>query len=183
MRIFLVGAAILAALVFMLASVFIGANNEAVRMEAQIEATAANNEQILGQFYNKLDETVQVADIYKDDFKEVMTGMLAGRYGADGSQAAFQWIQEAMPNLDPTMYRSIQILIEADRNRFQNEQQKLIDQRRQYDVKLKTFPNNMVLGMLGFPKLDLTAPRYNAVVTVEATEVFATGAEEARKLR
>jgi len=183
MRIFLVGAAVIVALVMMLGSTFVGAYNGAVQMEAGIEATASNNEQILGQFYNKLDETVQVSAIYKDDFKEVMTGMLAGRYGENGSQAAFQWIQESMPNLDPTMYRSIQILIEADRNRFQNEQQKLIDQRRQYDVRLKSFPNNVVLGLMGFPKLNLNDPRYNAVVTADASEVFETGVEEARELR
>jgi len=161
----------------------IGAWNKAVSLETQIVAAADNNEQILGQFYNKLEETVQVTDIYKDDFKDSMTAMLAGRYGEGGSQAAFQWIQESMPTLDPSMYRSVQLLIEADRNRFQNEQTRLIDLRRQYDQELRSFPSAMWLGVLGFPKLDLAAPQYNAVTTVDAVEVFSTGVETARQLR
>lgn len=160
-----------------------GTYNSAVSLENQIVAVSDNNEQILGQFYQKLDETVQVADIYKEDFKETMTAMLAGRYGPDGSQAAFQWIKESMPNLDPEIYRNLQTLIESNRSQFQNEQTKLIDVRRQYDNKLDRFPSNIVLGAFGFPRLDLEDPKYNAVDVGAATEAFETGIEAPRVLR
>lgn len=177
----IVGVIVLTALV--LAGGFINNYNYAVNVEEQIVATADNNEQVLSSFYNQLEESVQVQDIYAEDFRESMTAMLAGRYGDGGSQAAFQWIQEAMPNLDPSMYQEVQRLIQTGRTNFQNEQTRLVDLRRQYNTRLRNFPSNIYLGVLGFPKLDMDDPRYNPVVSGDAREVFDTGVEDARDIR
>lgn len=162
---------------------FIGNYNYAVSIEEQIDAKASDNEQVLSSFYNQLEETVQVQDIYADDFRESMTAMLAGRYGDGGSQAAFQWIQESMPNLDPSMYQEVQRLIQTGRTNFESEQTMLLDLTRQYKTRLRSFPDNIFLGTLGFPKLDLEDPRYQPVASGDAREVFDTGIEEARDLR
>jgi hypothetical protein len=157
--------------------------NYAVGIEEQIEAKASDNEQVLSSFYNQLEETVQVTDIYAEDFRESMTAMLAGRYGDQGSRAGMQWIQEAMPNLDPSMYQEVQRLIRTERTNFQSAQTMLVDLRRQYNTRLRSFPDNIYLGMLGFPKLNLDDPRYNPVVSGDARQVFDTGVEEARNIR
>lgn len=157
--------------------------NYAVGVEETIRAKASDNEQVLSSFYNQLEETVQVQDIYAEDFRESMTAMLAGRYGDGGSQAAFQWIQEAMPNLDPSMYQEVQRLIQTGRTNFESEQTMLLDFTRQYRTRLRSFPDNIYLSVLGFPKLDLDDPRYNPVVSGDAREVFDTGVEDARDIR
>lgn len=157
--------------------------NGAVGLEESIRATADNNEQVLNQFYNRLEESVTVTDIYATDFRDSMTAMLAGRYGDGGSQATFQWIQESMPNLDAGMYQRVQELIEVDRNRFQQYQTRLIDQRRQYERSLRAFPSGMILGWFGFPNLDMDDPRYQAVSGADARAARETGTESARDLR
>jgi hypothetical protein len=183
MRVLFTILALVGVLVLATGITVISTYNQAVSLESSIVATADNNEQVLNQFYNRLEETVAVTDIYATDFRDSMTAMLAGRYGSGGSQADFQWIQEAMPNLDASMYQSVQDLIRSDRTRFEQEQRRLIDQRRQYERLLRAFPSGIILGAFDFPKMDLDDQRFKPVSGEEARTARETGNEEARDIR
>lgn len=178
--------ALMAVSIFMviaIAGTVLVTHNRAVSLESAIVATADNNEQILNQFYNRLEETVTVTDIYASDFRQSMTAMMAGRYGEGGSQADFQWIQEAMPTLDSTMYQSVQDLIRSDRTRFEQEQRRLIDLRRQYERLLRSFPSGIILNVLDFPTLDMDDQRLKPVSGADARAARETGDERARDIR
>jgi len=126
-------------------------------------------------------EAAQVPAMYRDDLTKVVNAAIQGRYGEGGSKAVFQWLHEQNPTIDSTMYTKIQQIIEAGRDRFENNQKELVDVTRQYKTALGSFPKGVVLKIVGYPRIDLE--KYK-VITDSATEsAFATGNEEAMTLR
>lgn len=159
----------------------IGANNTCVRMEKSIEAQYTQNKNNYDSYFKKLKETAQVSDVYAEDLRKVFNDAISARYGPDGSQAAFQWLKEHNPNLDPTMYRQIQQVIEAGRNDFEVNQKALIDKKRVYQTYLGEFPSGALAGLLGFPKIDLD--QFDIVTSVDTDQTFDQGTSDPINLR
>lgn len=157
------------------ATSYIGANNYGARIEAQLNAEYDNNQNILAQGQQKVMEAAQVPSMYKDDFKEIITADVQGRYGKDGSKATFQWLKEHDVQLDAQLYRKIQQLIESYRDEFKNSQTKMIDVRRQYEAEQGLFWRGMWLRIAGFPKVDMT--KFKPIVTDAVQEVYKNGKE------
>lgn len=172
----LVGAAVLGILALVIGGSYVSAFNRGNVMEQQIKAQYEQNQNVLAQYGQKVQEIASVPAMYRDDLKEVVTAAMQGRYGADGSKAVFQWIKEHNVNFDSTLYTKIQQTIEAGRNQFQNEQEKLIDIKRQYETQLGYFWGGMWLRIAGYPKINLAD--YKVVKTDAAVEAFTTGKEK-----
>ncbi len=168
--------------VLVMVMIVIGMNNTAVRMEAGVTAQFDQNQNTRSKMVNSIAEAVQVPEMYKDDFKEVLTAAVEGTYGKGGSKAVMQWITERQINFDSGLYAKIQTMIESNRAEFALEQKKLIDKKRQYfDVQLKVFPASMVYGFLGFPKIN--EDEFKVIVSQDNAQVFAEGKEGPMKLR
>lgn len=163
-------------------STFVSANNYAVRAEREIQGTWENNRNILGTYTTKITEMAQVPGMQTDALRAVMTDAFQGRYGANGSQAVVQWIREAYPGqVDNKLYQRLMETMDAGRTEFRDNQTKLIDQKREYETQLATFPNGMWMKLLGFPKADLS--KFNVVISSSATKSFETGIDDGVKLR
>lgn len=160
---------------------YVSAHNYGVRAEQQIVAQYEDMENILGQYSLKVAEAAQVPAMMKDDMKEVMTSVMTARMGADGSKAMFQWFQEHQINLDPQLYRQIQQMIEAGRDKFANAQTQFIDTKRVYETNLGYFWKGMWMRIAGFPKIDLD--QYRIISSDHAQEAFETGVDKGLTLR
>lgn len=177
----LVAAASITSVVAVGAVSYISAYNVGNRLEQEIKATYKDNENILAQYGQKVVETAQVSDMYRDDVIKLTEAAIQGRYGADGSKAFFQALTEQNPTLDPAIYVQIQRVIEAGRNDFQSGQSKLISQKKVYETNLGSFWTGTWMTFAGYPKIDLA--QYDIVSTERATVAFETKREEPIKLR
>jgi Na+-transporting NADH:ubiquinone oxidoreductase subunit NqrC len=179
-----IGPAILLAIILLAATVgvaYINAANYGVRAEQEIQALWDDNQNVLGQYTLKMQEAAQVPEMYKNDFKEIVTAAMQGRYGADGSRATFQWIKENNLKFDSSMHAKLQTLIEAGRNEFQAKQTRLIDAKRVYQTSLGYVWRGFWLDMAGYPKIDLE--KYRPVVAGDTRQVFEAGVQAPIKLR
>ena len=157
---------------------YISANNYGVGMEAQLSAKYKNNQNILAQYEQKIKEAAQVPGMQKDDFKEVFTAALQGRYGANGSKAVFQFLKEQNPQLDTKVYTKLQQIIEAGRNDFQAGQTGLLDVCRSYETNLGYFWKGLWLRIAGFPKDAAGMKKMCTPIVTDRTEkVFEAGKE------
>lgn len=160
---------------------FMAVNNTAVMIEESIDAADKDRQVVLSTYGKKLAETVQVPDMYRDDLVKVTNATLEGRYGANGSKAVFQFLQEAQIPMSDKLYLQIQQVIESGRNDFQNKQLIVVDRVRLYKASLRTQPRGFMLQTLGFPKIDLN--KYDIIIDDRTAEVFAKKREESITLR
>lgn len=163
-------AAVLALLGLICFSAYVSASNYGNSMEQQLKAAQTDNKNIYAQYGQKVAEVAQVPAMYRDDLAKVVTAAISGRYGEGGSKAAFQWIQEQNPSVDPGLYKQIQQVIEAGRSNFENGQRRLIDIRRQYETALGYFWQGAWLKAAGYPKVNLDS--FDIVSTAKADSVF-----------
>ena len=165
-------------------SSYYGAYNYGADTETTIEAEYENMENILAQYSLKVVEVAQVPAIKKDDLTEVMKAAFTGRYGADGSKATFQWIQENYPGqVSDALYVQIQQVMEAGRNKFENAQTKFIDTKRPYLATIKKdlfLSKGWWLAMGGYPKIDLDD--FTIISSDHATEAFESKIDKGIKL-
>ena len=150
----------------------IGINNTSIKFEKDIQAQYKQNQNSYDNYFKKVQESAQIPHKYADDLKGVYTAAIQGRYGKDGSKATWQWIKEHKPNLDSSLYRQIQQVIESGRNDFQSNQTTLLDKKRVYETYIATFPNSVYAGFLGFPKIDLA--KYDIVTSGDTEKAFET---------
>jgi hypothetical protein len=154
---------------------FVSNYNYGNETEQLIQAKYTSNQNILSNYYNKVQELVQVADAYKDGLKEVVAASIQGRYGADGSKATWQWIKERNPNLDPALYTKLAQVIEAGRNEFKNAQDELIDMKRSYKTNLGYLWKGLWLKLAGYPKINLDDIKI--ITSSDTQKAFQTGVE------
>ena len=158
----------------------VGINNDMVFQEQGIKAQFDQNKNNYDNYFKKLKEAAQVPDMYTKDLKEVYTAAISGRYGSNGSQATFQWLKEHNPNVDASLYKKIQQIIEAGRDNFEANQKMLVDKKRVYETTLNQFPGGLVAKLLGFPKIDLS--KFKIVTSDHTEEAFTKGKSDPIKL-
>lgn len=159
----------------------VGTRNDLVRQENGIKAQYKQNQNSFAEMTNKVQEVAQVPEMYAADLQKVAKAAIEGRYGKDGSKAVFQFIQEHNPNVDSALYMKLANVIESSRAQFAQEQRTLLDKKRVYENNLETFPENMVAGLFGFPRIDLD--QFDIVTSQQTEDAFRTKKAGPLKLR
>lgn len=172
---------VIALIIGILAYSYISNYNYGNSIEKQIQAKWENNENILAGYSKKIAEMAQVPAMYRDDLSELYKEAMSGRYGEDGSNAMWQWLKEQNPQLDSSLYQSLQQTIQAGRNEFTVNQTSLVDVKRQYETNLGYLWKGMWLRIAGYPKINLED--YKIITNNHARNAFETGSEEAIELR
>jgi hypothetical protein len=154
--------------------------NYGVRAEQGIKSAYENNENILAQYSLRVSEAAQVPAKYTEDLRAVYSDAMTGRYGENGSGAVMQWIQEQNPQLSPEMYTNLQNIMVAGRTKFENAQTELVDRKRAYNTELGSAWSGFVLGIVGYPKIDLDD--YNIITSLHAKDAFESGIDAGIKI-
>lgn len=159
---------------------YVGKYDQAVSYEAQISRFDKDSQNVLSNYTMKIKEMAQVPDMYKEDLQDVIKATFQGRYGKDGSQAMFQWIQEQNIQFDSTLYTNLQAAMEAGRDEFRLAQTKKIDVCEDYRGYTKKFFNSMFIGD-EFPSKGID--KMCQVIQSQSTkDTFESGTDEVIKL-
>ena len=151
---------------------YVSAYNLGNRTENQLTAMLENNENIYANGTQKVIEIAQVPSMYAEQVGKVTREAIQGRYGQDGSKAVFQFLQEQNPQLDPSIFAKIQVVIEEFRNKFELAQRDMIDVKRMYNTQLGSLWTGFWLGVAGYPKVDMK--KFEIVTTERARQTFDT---------
>lgn len=176
---------ILGVVLFVLGSIVmtvVSYHNTGVRMETNIGKFDKESQNVLSNYTMKLKEKAQIPDMYVKDLGDIVDKTFKGRYGENGSQAMFQFLKEAMPNFDSSIYKELQITMEAGRNEFRISQSRKLDICQQYEAMTGQFPANIIFGITGKGYHNVEA-KCSIVVDSSTADKFKSGVDEAIKLR
>ncbi len=123
----------------------ISISNSEIKLRSKVEAQQKSCEAYFDKMWKIISQDAEVAEKYKESFKEIYIPLIEGRY-SKGDGTLMKWIQEHNPEFDASLYKKLMNAIEGERNGYFFEQQKLIDINREHLVMLKTFPNSLIVG-------------------------------------
>ena len=146
-------------------------SNGEVRLRNQVAAQQKANETSFDTCWKVISQTAQIADQYKDSFKDIYSSLMEGRYGNARGGALMSWIKESNPEFSDKLYLKVAAAVEGQRTVFKRDQQKLIDLKREHDNLLMTMPSSWFVGSR--PPVEIQ------IVTSTKTDVtFTTGKED-----
>lgn len=145
-------------------------SNAEVRLRNAVTAQQKSNETSFDTCWKIIQQQGQVADQYKDGFKEIYVGLMEGRHYEKGG-SLMKFIQENSPVFSEKLFEKVSNSIEVQRTVFKRDQQKLIDLKREHDNMLVTIPSTWFVGSR--PPVNIK------IVTSSKTEAtFDTGKED-----
>lgn len=161
---------------------YVGAANSGNTFEQQIKYKFKDNENVLAQYGQKITEAAGVTGLAAEDLQKTIKSAISGRYGENGSTAVMQMITEQNPSIDATLYRNLQTMIAAGRDRFESAQTQRMAICQTYETKLGTVFGGTMMRIAGYPRIDLD--NYCKVITTaRADEAFRTGIESGPLLK
>lgn len=147
---------------------FVGANNTAIHLEEQIkESKSAINIQEKRRedlIYNLVD-TVESYNKYEQD---TMTKIVEARAKASNgqveeAQVLINAVAEKYPELKSNEnYKTLMTELSVTENLIAQHRDNYNVQVKQYNKHVRTFPNSMILNMMGYEKLDNSYLEYDA---------------------
>jgi hypothetical protein len=170
-----------ALVIFTVIGIFISYANTAVTMEETINRFHQNSQNTLSSYTLKVKEAAQIPDMYTDKLKEIIQATFEGRYGENGSQATFQWIQEQNLQVDSSLYSNLQTIISSGRDEFKLSQDRKIEGCTTYQTMLRKPVSGTIMRIMGYPGIDLGICKI--VLDVNTISTFETGIATEIKLR
>lgn len=144
----------LIALVLIISIIGFSASNKEIRLRNKIPAQEKVVESSFDKMWKIINQKGQVADQYKDVFREIYPTLISGRYGNEKGGTLMKWITEHNPTFDVSLYKDLMNSIEAERTSLFMEQKKLIDLAREHKDILTTFPSSIFVGSR--PEIKIT---------------------------
>ena len=149
-------------------------NNSMINLQEKIEAKHKDNLQVYSSIRIKIEQAGLVANTYSDQVVRAIEVAIGKRYGGGGTKGAMIWIKEQNPTIDSATYTKVQQVIEAEFTRFEANQTTLLDIGRIYKAKLRKFPGNLLVGILGFSTGDIE-PYLTVLTSTEAKRDYESG--------
>lgn len=145
-------------------------SNSEVRLRNAVKAQQEANTTSFDTCWKIIQGQAQVADKYKDSFKEIYIGLMEGRHYEKGGEL-MKFITESNPNFDIRLFEKVSNSIEGQRTSFMRDQQKLIDLKREHDNVLTTMPGSFFVGSR--PQVEI-----KIVTSTKTEKTFQTGKED-----
>lgn len=139
---------------------YLGYRNTAQSFEVDIPAQYTETQNVYDNGWKKVVEIAQVPELRAQQVKDVYTGVMTGRYGANGSKALISLIQEQNPQLGEEVYVKIQRTVESFHDSFQASQTNLIARKQEYTKFVTATTAAIFYNWLGnYPHIKIGVPQ------------------------
>ena len=123
----------------MCVSMYFSYNNREITLRNQAEAQRGVVEANFDAMWKIISQQAQVSTQYREAFKEIYPELISGRY-ANGNGQFMQWIKEANPEFDSSLYKTLMETIEVQRISFTKDQKRMLDIIREHKTLCETMP-------------------------------------------
>ena len=136
--VFLVGCIIL--------GLYISANNREVSLRNQFKAQQKSNESSFDKTWKVIQQQAGVAVEERETFRKTYVEIMDSTQGVAGNGQLASFFTQAQVNISPDLFAKLMTTIEAQREGFHRDQQKLLEIVKQHDNVLTMFPSSFFVG-------------------------------------
>lgn len=168
----LIGVVILAAII--LVGMGISFHNNEVTLRNTITAKQTDNKNQMDAMWKTIAQVGEVTEKDRETLSNIFKDYASARTAPD-SKVIFNWIKEAVPNVqvNSDTFKNLQNIIVSQRDGFKFRQTELLDLGREHDNLITKFPGVVFASILGRKHIDLV------IVTSTRTEnAFKTGKDD-----
>lgn len=168
MKKFLIGLRIIIAIILMIVGMFVGTNNTAINLEEQIKESKSSiniQEKRREDLIYNLVDTVESYNKYEQDTmtKIIEARTKASKGNVEEAEVLINAVAEQYPELKSNEnYKTLMTELAVTENLIAEHRNNYNIQVKQYNKHIKKFPNNIILNMMGYEKLDSTYLEYEA---------------------
>lgn len=169
MKKILISLAIFIGIILMIAGIFVGVNNTTINLEEQIKESKSS---INIQEKRREDLIINLVDTVKDFNKyeqETMSKIVEARAKANNgqveeAQTLISAVAEQYPELKSNEnYKTLMTELSVTENMIAEHRNNYNIQVKQYNKHVKKFPNNIILNIMGYDKLENTYLQYEVL--------------------
>lgn len=177
----LISLGVIVAIIVVVVGILLSYANKAVDYEQNINKFDRASMNTLSSYTLKVKEMAQVPDMYAEQLKSIIQATFEGRYGENGSQATFQWIQEQNLQFDPSMFIQLQTVMNSGRDEFKLSQDRKLEICTNYDILTNRPVSKFILSILGYPSEGIDT-KCRIVLDQNTIDTFKSGVAEPIKL-
>lgn len=145
-------------------------NRQEVYLRQQAEAQRGKVEVVYDNMWKIIHQTNEVKNSYSADFKEVVKGMMEGRY-SKGDGSLMKLVVEQNPNLSPNLYSRVMDAIQVERTNFTKQQERMLDIIREHTTLCNTIPNKWFIT-------NKSVIEYTPISSTRSKEVMKSGIDD-----
>lgn len=150
------------------------AYNKNVNLTSLYDAKLKSNEAEFDNMWKKISQVTQVSDSQKDALRQIFNEYAQARTtGGANDGSLMKWIKEVVPNVDVTVYKNLQNIIVSSRDSWTMHQNELIDIAREYNMFVRSFPNNLVAMAFHWQVIDA-----KVISSSRTKQAFETGVDD-----
>ncbi len=168
MKKFLIGLGIIIAIILMIVGMFVGTNNTAINLEEQIKESKSSiniQEKRREDLIYNLVDTVESYNKYEQD---TMTRIIEARTqvnngNVEEAEILINAVAEQYPELKSNEnYKTLMTELAVTENLIAEHRNNYNIQVKNYNKHIKAFPNNIILNIMGYEKMESTYLEYEA---------------------
>ena len=166
-KIILIIASVIIGVIVLISCIFIGTNN-AINLEEQIKESKSSINIQEKRREDLIYNLVDIVESYNQYEQETMTKIVDARSKASNgdveeAEILINAVAEQYPELKSNEnYKSLMTELAVTENLIAEHRNNYNIQVKQYNKHIKKFPNNMILNIMGYEKLDDTYLNYEA---------------------
>src|SRR5580658_3527958 len=127
---------------------YFGIVNTEVSLRNQAKAQEKANEAVFDNMWKSIAQIAQVNDEYKEDFRKSWKDILGAQSGEGRVGTVNVVMNRINPKLDSSLSKKVMTVIEGSRKEFLNNQEKLIDIKKEHDNLREQMPSKWVVGSM-----------------------------------
>jgi hypothetical protein len=148
-------------------------SNAEIQQKNLVLAKQESNKNWLTECNNTISNAAEVTDAQRQALMDIIVGNAKARADGQGKGSLAAMVQEAVPNVDTSVYKNLLNIVTAKREGFKRVQDELIDLNRVHNVMLQTFPSSLVCSFLGRKEIEITV-----VTSTRTQKAFETGKDD-----
>lgn len=157
------------ALIIIIVSLYFSYNNKEIALRKESQAQLGKIETVRDRMFQIIREQANVSNEYREAFEKIYPEIIAGRYREGGE--LMKWIQEANPQFDTSLYKTLSNSIEIQRTAFTSEQNRMLDILNQRNTLIESYPSRWFIT-------NKSAIDYEPISTSDTKNVMATHVDD-----